>query len=42
MVTESNFGEINSKILEFENIKDCTAIVKEINGAKVICAYYTR
>ena len=33
-------NEINSKILEFENIKECVCLVKEINDEKVICAYY--
>lgn len=33
-------NEINSKILEFGNIKECACFVKEINGAKAICAYY--
>ena len=33
-------SEITSKIMEYGNIKECTCIVKEINGAKTICAYY--
>ena len=40
METELNFGEINLKIMEFGNIKECITVVKEINETKVICAYY--
>lgn len=35
-------SEINSKMLEFGTIKECINIVKEINGTKVICAYFTQ
>ena len=33
-------GEIQSKILNYSNIKDCYVTVLDINGNKVLCAYY--
>ena len=33
-------GEIQSKILNYPNIKDCYVAALDIKGTKVLCAYY--
>ena len=35
-------GEIESKLQEYPNIKHAVADAKEVNGEKVLVAYYTK
>lgn len=34
-------NEINLKIQEFPNIKECVTVVKNLNNEKVICSYFS-